>query len=410
MKLFYRQLQIFILVLISNVSNAHVLLGTETVPVFADLHLLKAIKVPILVQDPQINLGFAYLTPLAQLQLSLLAHQYGKCGGFEVVQDIPNGDITKVVQSIQSLKQKLRRDQLFANGPIRPLVLPVRPEITQALAIAEEKNLMTWVNWLTAFPNRYNKDANPNNHVVQLKVELEKMLSRSRQIGRVDLIDHKSTKQKTVRLILEGAVRPQESVIIGGHLDSITFSGKVAPGADDNASGSANIIEAVRVILSQPRPARTLEFMWYAGEESGLLGSAEIASAYKSEKRNVIGVLQLDMTLFPGSGEFVIANMTDFTSAWLRDLLKEINDNYLKVKLVEDSCGYGCSDHASWYRQGFPTLSPFESTMRTMNKNIHTAKDIVTPVMSYKHSLVFTKIAIAMAMELGNNLQLRSPY
>lgn len=391
-------------------AQSHIVTPTETVPVFADLHLLKTLKVPVLVQEPQINLGYAYLTPTAQMQMSLLAHQYGKCGGFEVVQDVSSRDIQQVIQSVKMLTQQRLKDNRFSRPPSFFPRLPVRPEIAEALAKADEKNLQTWVQWLSAFPHRYNKDANPNNHVMQLKVELEKMLSRFRVSGSVELVEHKSTKQKTLKLTLPGTSRPEEIIVLGGHLDSITFSGKLAPGADDNASGSSNLIEALRVILTQPRAARTLEFMWYAGEESGLLGSAEIAAAYKKLNKKVIGVLQLDMTLFPGDGEFVLANITDYTSAWMRSLLMDINANYLNVKFIEDACGYACSDHASWYRQGFPTLHPFEASSRKMNSSIHSPRDVVSPLMNFKHSLVFTKIAIALAMELGNNTSLRSPY
>ncbi len=393
-------------------AGAHTTMSTlpESVPVIADLHLLKQVGAQITSQDQQINLGYAFVDQAKQNQLSLLAHKAGKCGGFEVVQNA--ADARNINFSLQFLKQRLVKDHQYSRAPVRLLEVPKRAEITQAIALADEKNLMAMVNWLSAFPNRYNKAPEPNAHVVQLKVQIEKMINAAKRFGRngmVELIDHKSTKQKTIHVVLPGATKPLESVILGGHLDSISFGGN-APGADDNASGSANVLEALRVLLSQPQTARTLEFFWYAGEESGLLGSAEIAAAYKANKRNVIGVLQLDMTLYPGEGEFVIGNITDFTSSWLRQLLADINRNYLNAKMVDDKCGYGCSDHASWYRQGYPTAIPFEATMNTMNQNIHTSRDVVSPAMSFKHSLVFTKLAIAYAMELGNNIVLQQPY
>ena len=405
--------KILVVMAFSPMLLAHAPMSTATVPAIADLHLLKQIGASVMVQDPQMNLGYAHLTPQAQNQLSILAHKAGKCGGYEVVQEATTRDLRNVNFSFQFLKQRLTKDYQYSRSPMRVMAIPQRPEITKAIALAEEKNLLTWVNWLSAFPNRYNKDANPNNHVIQLKTQLEKMLGMARKFGRsgmVELIDHKSTQQKTLHLVLPGSTRPQESVVLGAHLDSISFSGARAPGTDDNASGSSNLIEALRVLLAQPQAARTIEFFWYAGEESGLLGSAEIAAAYKEQKRNVIGVLQLDMTLFPGEGELVIGSMTDFTSAWMREILGDLNRNYLNIKIVEDKCGYGCSDHASWYRQGYPTLMPFEATMSTMNRNLHTPRDVVSPALSFKHSLVFTKLGIALAMELGNNPNLRQPY
>lgn len=119
--------------------------------------------------------------------------------------------------------------------------------------------------------------------------------------------------------------------------------------------------------------------------------------------------MQLDMTLFPGSGANSFTFMTDFTSPWLIDVMKALNETYIKVKVVEDRCGYGCSDHASWFRQGYPTAMPFESTMRGMNQNIHSSKDVIGPTSDFQHSLNFSKLALAMALELGNTTQ-KQPF
>ena len=183
---------------------------------------------------------------------------------------------------------------------------------------------------------------------------------------------------------------------------------KTAPGADDNASGSANLLETLRIIANQKRPERSIEIFWYAGEESGLLGSAEIAKDYKAKNKDVIGVLQLDMTLYPGNGEFVMGSMTDFTSAWFRSYFENLNGLYTKAKIVTDKCGYGCSDHASWDKQGFPALMPFEATMNSMNENIHTARDTIDSNSNFAHSAMFSKVAVAIALDLGNST-LREP-
>ena len=51
-----------------------------------------------------------------------------------------------------------------------------------------------------------------------------------------------------------------------------------SPGADDDTSGSAALLEAARVLRSRPMPA-TIKFIWFTGEEAGLLGSRECQSA-----------------------------------------------------------------------------------------------------------------------------------
>lgn len=77
----------------------------------------------------------------------------------------------------------------------------------------------------------------------------------------MDLIDHQSTKQKSIRVRLEGASAPQEILVFGAHFNSIALFGNGnAPGADDDASGSSNLLEVLRVVLTQPQTARSLEF------------------------------------------------------------------------------------------------------------------------------------------------------
>ena len=149
------------------------------------------------------------------------------------------------------------------------------------------------------------------------------------------------------------------------------------------------------------QPERTVEFYWYAGEESGLLGSAEIAQTAKRDGKNIKAVLQLDMTLYPGNGANTIASMSDFTAPWLRDYMNQINKTYINANILDDKCGYGCSDHASWHRQGFATLFPTEATFNSVFQQIHTDKDVVSSVMSFDHALIFSKIALVFTIDLS---------
>ncbi|MGZ3771213.1 MAG: M20/M25/M40 family metallo-hydrolase [Bdellovibrio sp.] len=401
------------LLLAASTASAHVapLENFKSKPILADLKDLRALNIPVLAKDENVEVGYAIVTPLMQQRIQSHAHSVGKCGGFEdLSQDkmfLGQGFESALVD-LAKLKEK---NDLYERAPFRLLGVQTNPQIENALAEVSEANLQDTVNFLSTFPNRYNRDTAPNKHINDFKQRLESMLSNGNLPYEISEITHSSTRQNSVRVRLVGSERPNEIVVLGGHLDSINQSGNrsVAPGADDNASGSANLVEALRILSHKTQPKRTIEFFWYAGEESGLLGSAEVAKQYKAENKDVIAVLQLDMTLFPGSGELVIGSMTDFTSAWLRDYLKSMNDAYLHATIVDDRCGYGCSDHASWYRQGYPTVMPFESTFRGSNKNIHTARDVISPESNFKHSAVYTKIALVMAMDLGNS-DARQPF
>lgn len=380
--------------------------------VLADPEMLKAADIEASYVDKDVNVAYAVISYSQERELSRVAHENGRCGGFEALPIVQSPTRSKLELLFEGFYAQKKKDESFNLEQRFIVKRQSNPFVESALQKVDERNLRDSVAWLSSFSNRYHKATNPNQHVELLKAKIEDMLKINGRIGSVDLISHRSTRQKSLRVKLEGKIRPDEIIVLGAHLDSInqSFWGQStrAPGADDNASGSANVLEALRVLLEHDPAERTLEFFWYAGEEGGLLGSQEIAQEYKSLNRDVVAVLQLDMTLYAGSGQFVLGSMTDFTSAWLRSYFESLNSTYIKAKIVEDKCGYGCSDHASWYRAGYPTLMPFEATFRDMNNNIHTETDIIDTASNFAHSAMFTKIAVAMALDLGNS-QLRSP-
>lgn len=386
------------------------------VEVLADLNALTALQIPILARADRAGVGYAILTPDMQARLSALNHARGRCAGYEVLPSTPGPSVENQSRVLNQLQQHVDADRRWVSFSPRRFAIPARPEISAALNELSEDNLRAFVTWASSFPTRDNRGQDPNIAVRALVQKLQSMIApmpRSlNQNIQLELVNHKSTKQQSIRVRIVGRSRPDEIIVLGGHFDSINQSwggSKAAPGADDNASGSANILEAFRVISARGQLERTVEFYWYAGEESGLLGSAEIAKDYKTQGKKVIAALQLDMTSYPGNGEFVIGSETDYTSAWLRDVLVGINDTYLHAKIVEDQCGYGCSDHASWYRQGYPTLMPFEATLNTMNKRLHTTNDVIFEKTNFKHSHLYSKIAVVFAMELGNT-DAHQPY
>ncbi len=229
--------------------------------------------------------------------------------------------------------------------------------------------------------------------------------------GRTDvtvaLFTHSSTvsPQPSVILTIRGTTLPNEVVVLGGHLDSINGSGSSysAPGADDDASGVASLTEVIRVAMAKGyRPARTVKFMAYAAEEVGLKGSAAIAAQHKSSAINVVGVLQLDMTNYRGSS-YDIALVSDYTNAAQNTFLSNLITRYLPgVTSTSTRCGYGCSDHASWYNQGYVASFPFEALMGQDNPYIHTSSDTLSLTAgSAQNSVKFSKLAAAYMAELA---------
>jgi len=83
-------------------------------------------------------------------------------------------------------------------------------------------------------------------------------------------------------------------------MDSINLrnpSTGAAPGADDDGTGTINLLEALRVLVASGwKPATPVEFHWYSGEEAGLLGSQDIATSYKERGMQVKAFMEMDMS------------------------------------------------------------------------------------------------------------------
>jgi len=194
-----------------------------------------------------------------------------------------------------------------------------------------------------------------------------------------------------------------ETVIIGAHQDSVNAwlpaFGR-APGADDDGSGTVTILEVFRSLIEGKfEPQRSVEFHWYAAEEGGLLGSQDVAQAYRKLGKNVVGMLQTDMTGFDAKNG-VIGIVTDFTDKDLTAFLHKCVLKYSTLKPHYMQCGYGCSDHASWNKAGYRSAFHFETDNLQDNPYVHSPKDVVEN-LSFGHMEQFAKVALGFATQLA---------
>ncbi|MBI5246056.1 MAG: M20/M25/M40 family metallo-hydrolase [Elusimicrobia bacterium] len=285
-----------------------------------------------------------------------------------------------------------------------PYTLDQQAVVTPLVAAVTESGIRATIDKLAAFNNRYYQSetgVTASNWILARWSELAAKIPGAS----VELFAHASWKQPSVILTIPGSEFPDEIVVLGGHLDSISGwgnSGARAPGADDNASGIAVLTEAARVIAeSGVRPKRTIQFMGYAAEEVGLRGSQEIAAKYSTGGKKVIGVIQFDMSNFKGTGAGIYF-LTDFVDPTLSAFTAKLATQYSGVTAFTTKCGYACSDHASWTKKGFPSAMAFEATFDDSNKAIHSERDtLATSGGDASHSIPFAKLSVAFALELA---------
>jgi len=157
-----------------------------------------------------------------------------------------------------------------------------------------------------------------------------------------------------------------EYVILGAHYDHLGLGGQysmaplmtgmVHPGADDNASGTAGVIELARYFAEAYRgrkPKRGLVFMAYAGEELGLLGSGYYANHPLLPLEDAVAMLNMDMIGRVREEKLYIGGAATGTTfrADLDDLVAKTD---FRVDYSES--GYGSSDHTSFTARQVPVL------------------------------------------------------
>jgi len=270
---------------------------------------------------------------------------------------------------------------------------PLLPKLSAAI-------IKSTVDKMSSYSTRLYRDKLGRTSALWLRDEYVRITYGKKGVT-VELFEN-SFVQPNIIARIEGSTKKNEIVIIGGHIDSIS-NVAAAPGADDDASGSSCVLDVFRVLTeSDFVPHRTIEFHGYAGEEGGLLGSQNIAKAYAAAGKEVVAMMQLDMTGYVAPRTTAsIGIVTDYTNAALNTFLRALVSVYLPgVQWKNTLCGYACSDHASWYRAGYTACFPFEGLFGDSNPAIHTANDRSTS-LDFNHARNFAALALSFLVELS---------
>ena len=206
--------------------------------------------------------------------------------------------------------------------------------------------------------------------------EIETLINQQRQPQKIALnataklsVNLEFIFKKTANVIgvVEGT-NPElanEYIVVGAHFDHIGFgefgsryNGNehlVHPGADDNASGSAGMLEIARRISRSPLP-RPVIFMGFSGEERGLLGSAHYTREPLVPLAETVTMINMDMIGRLREKSLTITG-TGTSSKW-ESLVDSLGAVY-GLKISKSSGGYGSSDHSSFFSQDIPVINFF---------------------------------------------------
>ncbi len=161
---------------------------------------------------------------------------------------------------------------------------------------------------------------------------------------------------------LPGRTDPSHVVIVGAHYDSASNAPLVlAPGADDNASGTAVVLELARVLHSRQFDF-TIKFIAFSGEERKLLGSQHYAwfARYITNEK-ILAMVNLDMVGYVDREPEDLDLIANQSSEWLADVFADAASRYTSLptlKSVNDT--FARSDNAAFWAQGYTAICAAE--------------------------------------------------
>ncbi|MCR5013477.1 MAG: M28 family peptidase [Bacteroidales bacterium] len=206
--------------------------------------------------------------------------------------------------------------------------------------------------------------------------------------------------------IQRGTLYPDTYVVCGSHFDSFSYAaiygGGNCPGADDNATGVASVLESAR-IMTQYEFEYSIIYCAFGCEEMGLYGSEAYASRCQQQDMDIIGYFNNDMNGYLWGDQIHIHCIYPNTVAPIGDYYMNVGSVYFPEMPVEHKIlDYGDSDHTSFNNHGYMGIYPFEDIDHD-SPYIHSEDDLIgNSVNSFAMSQRYCQMNIGCLAEIAN--------
>jgi hypothetical protein len=194
-----------------------------------------------------------------------------------------------------------------------------------------------------------------------------------------------------------GTKFPNKQYIICAHYDDMP-TGPLAPGADDNASGSCAVMEAARLCAPFSFDY-TLIFIAFDEEEQGLIGSKAYADSAYFRGDSILGVINLDMISWDGNNDYQINIRSNTPSLPMAYSSRNIFYIYQPALIPFLVMNVTSSDHASFWNRGYTAICGIQQRSE-YNQYYHTVNDKFQ-IVSMPYYLAYTRAATAALMTYG---------
>ncbi len=234
------------------------------------------------------------------------------------------------LKSEQALKEK--GEKLYAN---------IKDEVEKVVASASEHRVYSYENDLFKFGSKY--ISKPGNDMASNYI-----YEKFKSFGYEPELQWFAPKQETyngktanVIATLKGTTNPELVYVISSHYDSV----EDGPGADDNTSGTAALLETARILAKNPMPC-TIMFLAFTGEEAGLLGSREFVRQAIENNIKIVGALNNDMVGWANNSR--LDNTIRYSNEGIRDIQHAAASIFTDM-ITYDALYYKYTDAHAYY-------------------------------------------------------------
>jgi len=176
---------------------------------------------------------------------------------------------------------------------------------------------------------------------------------------------------------LKGTINPELVYVVSSHYDSVA----IGPGADDDTSGTAALLETARILAGHPMPA-TIIFASFTGEEAGLLGSREFVRQAVANKIKIVGALNNDMIGW--ANDHRLDNTIRYSNPGIRDIQHGAAIEFSDL-ITYDALYYKSTDAAAYYEAFGDIVGGIGSYPVLGNPHYHQSHDLLEGI---NHQLI----------------------
>jgi hypothetical protein len=291
-----------------------------------------------------------------------------------------------------------------------PVITETKSEIVNLINQVSQNNIESYIRYMQQF---FRVATSPSALTVQ-----NWLVDKFESYGYDDVSIHyfnmgsQQLAAGNVVVIKRGTEFPDEYIMITSHYDHSTFDSPVGPGADDNASGTAGVMECAR-LLANFDTKRSIMFVPFNAEEYWMVGSLPFAKKCATENMNIIAHFNMDMIGWfpPGNSNTIMASGYSYISKTLFEYYHQTANTYIPsipTIRLSDGDSYG-GDHMPFNMYEYPSLYIGDIEYHQQHPCYHKSCDTIGPhgapncgVNRLDLAKAFVQATLSAAAELAN--------